>query len=68
MTEEKLLEFLYVAPVALIEFDGRGKVKIANPRVAQLFNRFAPGGYFDNFFTFPRRCVARAKRGYFSVQ
>ena len=52
MTEEKLLEFLYVAPVALIEFDNQGNVKMANPRVAQLFNRFAPGGYFANFFTF----------------
>lgn len=49
---EHLLEFLYIAPVALIEFDDSGKVVMANPRVAQLFNRFAPGGYFENFFTF----------------
>ena len=50
--EEKLLEFLYVAPVALIQFDGSGNVTLANPRVAQLFNRYAPGGYFANFLTF----------------
>lgn len=49
---EKLLEFLYVAPIALIEFDHEGAVKMANPRVAQVFNRYAPGGYFQNFFTF----------------
>lgn len=52
MNEEKLLEFLYVAPVALIEFDSEGKVRLANPRVAQLFNRYAPGGYFANLFSF----------------
>lgn len=49
---EKLLEFLYIAPVALIQFDGNGNVLMANPRVAQLFNRFAPGGYFQNLFAF----------------
>lgn len=52
MDEEQLLEFLYIAPVALIRFDSTGKVAMANPRVAQLFNRYAPGGYFENFFTF----------------
>ena len=52
MNEEQLLEFLYTAPVALIQFDDVGAVKMANPRIAQLFNRFAPGGYFANFFTF----------------
>lgn len=50
--EERLLEFLYVAPVGLIEFDDEGNVKMANPRIAQLFNRFAPGGYFANIFNF----------------
>ncbi|MEE4244742.1 MAG: hypothetical protein V2I33_04995 [Kangiellaceae bacterium] len=50
--EEKLLEFLYLAPVGLIHFDAEGNVKMANPRVAQLFNRFAPGGYFANIFNF----------------
>ncbi|GEM_PF-3826390 len=52
MNEEQLLEFLYIAPVALIQFDEEGNVKMANPRVAQVFNRYAPGGYFANFFTF----------------
>jgi len=52
MNEEQLLEFLYIAPVALISFDGEGNVKMANPRVAQLFNRYAPGGYFANLFQF----------------
>jgi PAS domain-containing protein len=52
MNEEQLLEFLYIAPVALIKFDDAGNVKMANPRVAQLFNRYAPGGYFANFFQF----------------
>lgn len=52
MNEEQLLEFLYIAPVALIKFDEGGNVKMANPRVAQLFNRYAPGGYFANFFQF----------------
>jgi PAS domain-containing protein len=49
---ERLLEFLYVAPVGLIEFRRDGQLVMANPRVAQLFNRFAPGGYFANFFSF----------------
>lgn len=49
---ERMYEFLYVAPVALLEFDSAGKVSMANPRVAQLFNRFAAGGYFDNFYSF----------------
>lgn len=49
---ERLLEFLYVAPVGLIEFRRDGTLVMANPRVAQLFNRFAPGGYFANFFAF----------------
>lgn len=48
----RLLEFLYVAPVGLIEFDADGQLRMANPRIAQLFNRFAPGGYFENFFDF----------------
>ena len=52
MNEEQLLEFLYIAPVALIQFGEQGNVKMANPRVAQLFNRYAPGGYFANFFDF----------------
>lgn len=52
MNEEQLLEFLYLAPIALIQFDEEGNVKMANPRVAQLFNRYAPGGYFANFFDF----------------
>lgn len=52
MNEEQLLEFLYLAPIALIQFDEQGNVKMANPRVAQLFNRYAPGGYFANFFDF----------------
>lgn len=54
MNEEQLLEFLYIAPVALIQFDNEGMVKMANPRVAQLFNRYAPGGYFANFYSFLR--------------
>ena len=45
MNEEQLLEFLYIAPVALIKFDEGGNVKMANPRVAQLFNRYAPAGW-----------------------
>jgi PAS domain-containing protein len=52
MNEEQLLEFLYLAPIALIQFDEDGNVKMANPRIAQLFNRYAPGGYFANFFDF----------------
>lgn len=49
MDEKQLLEFLYLAPVGLIKFDSDGVMKMANPRVAQLFNRYRPGGYFENF-------------------
>ncbi|WP_119395086.1 hypothetical protein [Salinibius halmophilus] len=49
---ERLYEFLYVAPVALVEFGQDGTIRMANPRLAQVFNRISMGAYFPNFFDF----------------
>jgi hypothetical protein len=46
----KLLEFLYVAPVGLINFDITGAIKMANPKITQIFNPFCPMGQVSNIF------------------
>jgi signal transduction histidine kinase/CheY-like chemotaxis protein len=48
--ELALLEFLYRAPVAMLQTDGDGQVQLITPRAAQLLLPLAPGGTLDNLF------------------
>lgn len=46
----RLLEFLYIAPVGLLDFDITGTIHLANPRITQIFNPFCPSGQVSNIF------------------
>lgn len=47
---ESLTEFLYIAPVGLMQFRMDGTVQIANPLAAQLLMPLTPGGDLSNAF------------------
>ncbi|MGC4075483.1 MAG: ATP-binding protein [Rubrivivax sp.] len=48
--ELALLEFLYRAPVAMLQTDADGRVQLLTPRAAQLLQPLAAGGRLDNLF------------------
>ncbi len=48
---EALTEFLYIAPVGLIQFDMDGTIKIANPKAAQLLMPLTPESDLSNAFS-----------------
>jgi diguanylate cyclase (GGDEF)-like protein len=48
---EALVQFLYRAPVGLVQCAGDGGVDLMNPMAAQLLMPLAPGGNLDNLFT-----------------
>jgi diguanylate cyclase (GGDEF)-like protein/PAS domain S-box-containing protein len=48
---EALTEFLYIAPVGLMQFRMDGAVQIANPLAAQLLMPLAPGGDLTDAFS-----------------
>jgi len=45
---ERLLRFLYLCPVGIIEVDRTGRVKLINALASQLLMPFAPGGELEN--------------------
>lgn len=47
---ERLTEFLYVVPIALLRFDEQGQVLMANPGFTQIFNTFTETGMVTNIF------------------
>jgi diguanylate cyclase (GGDEF)-like protein len=48
---EALVQFLYQAPVGLVQCDIDGKVDMMNPMSAQLLMPLSPDGNLDNLFT-----------------
>ena len=48
---EALLQFLYLAPVGLIQFDAEGAVQVINPMSAALLMPLSRDGDLDNLFT-----------------
>jgi len=48
---EALVQFLYRAPVGLVQCASDGGVDLMNPMAAQLLMPLAPGGNLDNLFT-----------------
>jgi diguanylate cyclase (GGDEF)-like protein len=48
---EALVQFLYRAPVGLVQCASDGSVDMMNPMAAQLLMPLAPGGNLDNLFT-----------------
>ena len=52
---EALIQFLYRAPVALIQLQQDGTIEIINPMAARLLMPLAPDGDMDNFFHVLRR-------------
>jgi diguanylate cyclase (GGDEF)-like protein len=49
--EESLMQFLYQAPVGLMQFARDGSVEMMNPMAAQLLMPLSPTGSLDNLFT-----------------
>lgn len=47
---EQLIQFLYIAPVGLLEFDLKGQIIMANPTITQIFNPFCTNGLIANIF------------------
>ncbi len=47
---EALLQFLYMAPIGLVQLANDGSVELMNPMSASLLMRLAPGGSLDNLF------------------
>ncbi|MET0323018.1 MAG: bifunctional diguanylate cyclase/phosphodiesterase [Duganella sp.] len=47
---EALIQFLYQAPVALIQLQNDGAIEMLNPMAARLLMPLAPDGDLDNFF------------------
>lgn len=47
---ERMIQFLYVVPVGLLEFDARGLILMANPTITQLFNPFSLNGMISNIY------------------
>ena len=45
---ERLLRFLYLSPVGIIEVDHTGRVNLINALASQLLMPFAPGGELEN--------------------
>ncbi|SEN09290.1 diguanylate cyclase (GGDEF) domain-containing protein [Duganella sp. CF517] len=52
---EALIQFLYRAPVALIQLQRDGAIEILNPMAARLLMPLTPDGDMDNFFHVLRR-------------
>lgn len=52
---EALIQFLYRAPVALIQLQKDGAIEILNPMAARLLMPLAPDGDMENFFHVLRR-------------
>jgi len=48
---ESLLQFLYLAPVGLVQMKSDGEIVMINPLSAQLLLPIAPDGDLSNFFT-----------------
>ena len=48
---EALMQFLYMAPIGLVQTRIDGEILIANPLCAQLLMPLAPDGALDNLFT-----------------
>jgi diguanylate cyclase (GGDEF)-like protein len=48
--EESLMQFLYQAPVGLVQFAIDGKVEMMNPMAAQLLMPLSPIGSLDNLY------------------
>lgn len=49
-TYEALLQFLYRAPIGLIQTSGNGGIEMLNPRASQLLMPLASNGALDNLF------------------
>ena len=52
---EALIQFLYRAPVALIQLQKDGAIEILNPMASRLLMPLAPDGDMENFFHVLRR-------------
>lgn len=48
---EALIQFMYMAPIGLVQLSEDGTVRMANPMTVQLLLPVAPGGDLSNFFT-----------------
>ncbi len=48
---ETLMQFLYRAPIGLVQTSIAGDVEMLNPMSSRLLMPLAPGGHLDNFFT-----------------
>ena len=48
---EALIQFLYLAPVGLVQLDSRGEIQMINPISAQLLMPLARDATMSNFFT-----------------
>lgn len=50
-TEEALMQFLYRAPVGLVQITADGMIEMINPMSARLLMPLSSDGYLDNLFT-----------------
>jgi diguanylate cyclase (GGDEF)-like protein len=50
-TYETLIQFLYRAPIGLIQSSLNGMIEMLNPKAAQLLMPLSPDGNLDNFFS-----------------
>ena len=48
--QEALLQFMYMAPIGLIQADSRGQIELMNPMAVQLLMPLLPNGELENFF------------------
>ncbi len=52
----KLMQFLYICPVGLVDFDASGTIGLMNPKAMELMRPLADVAQFDNFFSAFQTC------------
>jgi signal transduction histidine kinase len=60
--DDPLLQFLYRAPIGLIQARLDGQIEMLNPMAAQLMMPFSPDGRLDNLFTVFKEAVPHLSR------
>ena len=60
--EEALMQFLYQAPVGLVQFAADGTVEMMNPMAAQLLLPLSPAGELDNLYKVLHRHAPQLRR------
>ena len=60
--EEALMQFLYQAPVGLVQFAADGTVQMMNPMAAQLLMPLSPAGGLDNLYKVLHRDASQLRQ------